>query len=61
MDSDNEFQHNFWPDCKPEGPLFLPAFVCLSVCLSLCVSDRYFYPSTLIDFDETCHKNPTVI
>ena len=22
-----------WPDCKPEGPLFSPAFVCLSVCL----------------------------
>jgi len=22
-----------WPDCKPEGPLFLAEFVCLSVCL----------------------------
>ena len=25
----------FWPDCKPEGPLFSAEFVCLSVCLSL--------------------------
>jgi len=25
----------FWPDCKPEGPLFLPAFVCLCVCLKI--------------------------
>ena len=23
----------FWPDCKPEGPLFSAKFVCLSVCL----------------------------
>jgi len=23
----------FWPDCKPEGPLFSAEFVCLSVCL----------------------------
>ena len=26
----------YWPDCKPEGPLFLAEFVCMSVCL--CVS-----------------------
>jgi len=39
----------FWPDCKPEGPLFSAEFVCLSVS----VSDRHFYPSTLTDFDET--------
>ena len=25
-----------WPDCKPEGPLFSPEFVCVSVCV--CVS-----------------------
>jgi len=24
---------NFWPDCKPEGPLFSAEFVCLSVSL----------------------------
>jgi len=35
-----------WPDCKPEGPLFSAEFVCLS---------------TLTDFDETWHKDPTVI
>ena len=23
----------YWPDCKPEGPLFSAEFVCLSVCL----------------------------
>ena len=23
----------FWPDCKPEGPLFSAEFVCLRVCL----------------------------
>jgi len=23
----------FWPDCKPEGPLFSAEFVCVSVCL----------------------------
>jgi len=28
---------NYWPDCKPEGPLFSYR-VCLSVCLSVCVS-----------------------
>ena len=39
----------FWPDCKPEGPLFSAEFVSLSVS----VSDRHFYPSTLTDFDET--------
>jgi len=27
---------SFWPDCKPEGPLFSAEFVCL------CVSDRHF-------------------
>jgi len=41
----------YWPDCKPEGPLFSAEFVCVSVCL--CGSDRHFYPSTLTDFDET--------
>jgi len=51
---------NFWPDCKPEGPLFSAEFVCLSVCLSVCVcvSDRHFYPSTLTDFDETWSQGP---
>jgi len=24
---------HFWPDCKPEGPLFSAEFACLSVCL----------------------------
>ena len=48
-----------WCDCKPEGPLFSAEFVCLSVCLS--VSDRHFYPSALTDFDETCHKDSTLI
>jgi len=30
----------YGPDCKPEGPLFSPAFVCLCVCvcLSVCLS-----------------------
>ena len=28
----------YWPDCKPEGPLFSAEFVCESVCLSVCVS-----------------------
>jgi len=28
----------FWPDCKPEGPLFSAEFVCLSVCVCVCVS-----------------------
>jgi len=27
------FQQYFWPNCKPEGPLFSAEFVCLSVCL----------------------------
>jgi len=27
-----------WPDCKPEGPLFLAEFVCDFVCLSVCLS-----------------------
>ena len=31
-------QVSFWPDCKPEGPLFSSEFVCGSVCQSLCVS-----------------------
>ena len=42
----------YWPDCKPEGPLFSAEFVCL------CVSDRHFYPSTLTDFDETWSQGP---
>jgi len=25
----------FWPDCKPEGPLFSAEFVCLSVCVCI--------------------------
>ena len=29
----------YWPDCKPEGPLFSAEFVCLSVCLSVCWPD----------------------
>jgi len=30
---------DFWPDCKPEGPLFSAEFVCLvSVCVCVCVS-----------------------
>jgi len=49
---------DFWPDCKPEGPLFSAEFVCESVCLSVCVSDRHFYPSTLTDFDETWSQGP---
>jgi len=28
----------WWPDCKPEGPLFSPVFVCVHVCLSVCLS-----------------------
>jgi len=44
------FTHKCWPDCKPEGPLFSPTFVCLCVfvCLSvcLCASDRHFYPAS---------------
>jgi len=34
--------------------------VCLSVCLCvcLCVSDRHFYPSALVDFDETWSQGP---
>jgi len=46
----------YWPDCKPEGPLFSAEFVSLSVCV--CVSDRHFYPSTLTDFDETWSQGP---
>ena len=46
----------YWPDCKPEGPLFSAEFVCLSLCL--CVSGRHFYPSTLTDFDETWSQGP---
>ena len=32
---DSRFVHDndFWPDCKPEGPLFSAEFVCLPVCL----------------------------
>jgi len=47
---------NYWPDCRPEWPLFSAEFVCLSVCL--CASDRHFYPSTLTDFDETWSQGP---
>jgi len=28
---------HFWPDCKPEGPLFSAEFVYLSVCVCVCV------------------------
>jgi len=28
----------YWPDGKPEGPLFSAEFVCESVCLCVCVS-----------------------
>ena len=31
----------FWPDCKPEGPLFSAEFVCLSVCVCI------FWPALL--------------
>jgi len=50
----------YWPDCKPEGSLFLAEFVCLCVCVSvsLCVSDRHFYSSTLTGFDETWSQGP---
>ena len=58
--------NKFWPDCKPEGPLFSAEFVCLSVCLRVCVcvcvcvcvSDWHFYPSTSTDFDETWSQGP---
>ena len=61
----------FWPDCKPEGPLFSAEFVCWPdskpegplfsaefVCLSVSVSDRHFYSSALTNFDETWSQGP---
>ena len=48
-DESVKLDDDYWPDCKPEGPLFSAEFVCLCVC----VSDRHFYPSALTDFDET--------
>ena len=46
----------FWPEWKPEGPLFSAEFVCLCVWLSL--SDRHFYRSTWTNFDETWSQGP---
>jgi len=50
----------FWPDCKPEGPLFSAEFVCLSVCV--CVfrtgtSTLQRWPILM----KLGHKDPTVI
>jgi len=45
------------PIANLTGPYFQPSLsVCLSVCL--CVSDRYFYPSMLTDYDKTWSQGP---
>jgi len=49
------------PIANLKGHYFQPSLsVSLSVCVSvcLCVSDRYLYPSTSTDFDETWSPGP---
>jgi len=59
-DESVKLDDDYWPDCKPEGPLFSAEFVCVCVCVcvTVCVSDRHLYPSTLTDFDETWLQGP---